>query len=325
MGFLIDGLQYANWSRRIFEEMRTGAMDAIHVTVAYHETFRETVYRLQDWNQRFADHADLITRATRAADIRAARASGRTAIVLGMQTCTPIEDDLGLIEVLHQLGIRIMQLTYNNQSLLATGCYEGRDAGLTRFGHAAVAEMNRVGLVVDLSHTAERSSLDAIAASRRPVTISHANPDWWHKARRNKSDTVLRALVARGGMLGLSLYPHHLNGGSDCLLDDFCAMAADCVTRYGADHIGVGSDLCQDQPDSVVDWMRMGRWTRARDFGEGSAEAPGFPPMPAWFGGNRDFAGLRDGLVRAGLTAVQVDGLMGDNWLRFFEQGFGPG
>lgn len=325
MELVIDGLQYANWSPRIFAEMRDGGVDCVHATVAYHETFRETVYRLQEWNRRFADHADLIARATCADDILAAKASGRTAIVLGMQTCTPIEDDLGLIEILHQLGIRLMQLSYNNQSLLATGCYEAGDPGLTRFGHEAVAEMNRVGLVIDLSHTAERSSLEAIAASRRPVTISHANPAWWHRALRNKTDEVLRALVSKGGMLGLSLYPHHLAGGSDCRLEDFAAMAVECVSRYGADHVGIGSDLCQDQPDSVVDWMRRGRWTRGAEFGEGSAAMPGFPPMPDWFGGNLDFGRIRDGLVRAGLGAGVVDRVMGDNWLRLYRDGFGPG
>ncbi|MCC5974960.1 MAG: membrane dipeptidase [Rubellimicrobium sp.] len=325
MGLVIDGLQYANWSPRIFAEMRAGGVDCVHATVAYHETFREMVYRLQEWNRRFADHADMIARATSAEDILAARASGRTAIVLGLQTCTPIEDDLGLIEILHQLGIRLMQLSYNNQSLLATGCYEAEDPGLTRFGREAVAEMNRVGLVIDLSHTAERSSLEAISASRRPVTISHANPAWWHRALRNKSDEVLRALVAKGGMLGLSLYPHHLAAGSDCTLGDFASMAAECVSRYGADHVGIGSDLCQDQPDSVVDWMRRGRWTRGPEFGEGSAAMPGFPPMPAWFGGNLDFGRIRDGLARAGLAAGIVDRVMGDNWLRFYRESFGPG
>ncbi|MCX7301928.1 MAG: membrane dipeptidase [Rhodobacterales bacterium] len=324
MPFLIDGLQYINWSERIFTQMREGGVDAVHVTIAYHETFRETVYRLQEWNQRFQDFPHLIRRATSAADIRAAQAENRTAILFGLQTATPIEDDIGLIEILHQMGVRIMQLTYNNQSLLATGCYEAEDPGLTRFGRQAVAEMNRTGLVVDLSHTAERSTLDAIATSTRPVTISHANPDWWHPARRNKSDVVLRALTGAGGMLGLSLYPHHLQGGSACTLKSFCDMAAEVASRYGAAHIGIGSDLCQDQPDSVVDWMRMGRWSKTRDYGEGSAAAPGFPPMPLWFRDNRDFGNIRAGLAAAGFSAAEVDGIMGDNWLRFYESAFVP-
>jgi membrane dipeptidase len=124
------------------------------------------------------------------------------------------------VEILHTLGLRFMQLSYNNQSLLATGCYEAEDPGLTRMGREVIAEMNRVGLVVDMSHSAERSTLEAMEVSQRPIAITHANPAFWHPARRNKSDTVLRALAETGGMLGFSLYPHHLKGGSDCTLQD---------------------------------------------------------------------------------------------------------
>ena len=181
-----------------------------------------------------------------------------------------------MIQICHQLGVRFMQLSYNNQSLLATGAYEDEDPGLTRFGKQAIAEMNRVGLVIDMSHSADRSTLEAIDESARPIAITHANPHWWHPALRNFKHEVLAALTARGGMLGFSLYPHHLKDGSDCSLDSFCAMVAECAERYGVQHLGIGSDLCQHQPDSVVTWMRNGRWSKTLDYGEGSAAAPGF-------------------------------------------------
>lgn len=324
MGYVIDNLQYANWSEKIFRQMREGGVDAVHVTIAYHESFREMVLQLEAWNRRFERFGDLITRGTCAADVDAARASGKTAIFFGFQNPSPIEDDIGLIEIVHQLGVRFMQLTYNNQSLLATGCYEDDDTGLTRFGRQAVAEMNRVGLVVDMSHSGDRSTLEAIDASARPIAITHANPSWWHPARRNFGDDVLRALVARGGMLGFSVYPHHLRGGTDCSLEDFCAMIAEAASRYGADNLGIGTDLCQDQPDSIVEWMRVGRWSKTIDYGEGSADAPGFPPMPNWFADNRDFGTIRDGLLAVGLIKSEVDGIMGDNWYRFYRENFGP-
>ena len=108
-----------------------------------------------------------------------------------------------------------MQLTYNNQSLLATGCYEKVDSGVTNFGREVIREMNRVGLVVDMSHSAEKSTLDAIDLSQKPIAITHANPSFWHQTKRSKSDDLLKTLSKSGGMLGLSLYPHHLKG---CLL-----------------------------------------------------------------------------------------------------------
>jgi len=321
---LIDGLQYANWSEKIFREMREGAVDAVHVTIAYHETFRETVLNIERWNHWFETFPDLIVHAKTGDDIRRAKADGRTAIIFGFQNPSPIEDDIGLVEICHALGARFMQLTYNNQSLLATGCYEDEDPGVTRMGKQVIAEMNRVGLVIDMSHSAERSTLETIDLSTRPIVISHANPSSWHPARRNKSDTVLKALTARGGMLGFSMYPHHLKGGTDCTLASFCEMIAQTADRYGIDNIGFGSDLCQDQPDSIVEWMRVGRWSKEMDYGEGSASAPGFPPQPDWFQDNRDFAGLGKGLAKTGMSSENVAKVMGGNWLRFYDENFGP-
>ena len=182
--------------------------------------------------------------------MREARETGRTAIFFGFQNPSPMEDDIGLVEILHCLGARFMQLSYNNQSLLATGCYEAEDPGITRMGRGVIKEMNRVGLVVDMSHSAERSTLEAIEISERPIAITHANPAFWHPALRNKSDDVLRALGQSGGMLGLSLYPHHLKNKSDCTLECFCEMVLRLADVMGPEHIGIGSDLCQDQPDS---------------------------------------------------------------------------
>ncbi len=323
-GALIDNLQYANWSEKIFRQMRQGGVDAVHVTIAYHESFREMVLNLEGWNRWFEQFPGLIFKGTTAADVRLAQETGRTAVFFGFQNPSPIEDDIGLIEICHQLGVRFMQLTYNNQSLLATGCYEAEDTGLTRFGKQAVEEMNRVGLVVDMSHSAERSTREAIDHSARPIAITHANPAWWHPALRNKSDEVLRALTGRGGMLGFSVYPHHLKGGSACTLESFCEMIAEAAARYGAEHLGIGTDLCQDQPDSVVEWMRVGRWSKVIDYGEGSKDNAGFPPMPDWFQGNRDFGNIRNGLADVGFSGSEVDGIMGENWLRFYETSFGP-
>ncbi len=319
----IDGLQYCNWSRRVFEEMRAGAVDAVHVTIAYHEVFRETVLQMERWNRYFEDHGDLIMRAGSGADVRAAKAAGKTAIIFGAQNPSPIEDDIGLVEILHTLGLRFMQLTYNNQSLLATGCYEAEDMGLTRMGREVVAEMNRVGLVVDMSHSADRSTIEAAEHSRRPIAITHANPFEWHAARRNKRAEVIEAVVASGGMMGFSIYPHHLKDGSACSLDSFCGMIADMAARYGVQHFGIGSDLCQDQPDRVVEWMRVGRWTKGVDFGEGSADNAGFPPQPDWFRTNADFPKLEEGLRTVGFDQAGVDAVLGGNWLDFFDKNFG--
>ena len=324
MNFTIDALQYANWSEKIFQQMRQGGVDAVHVTIAYHENFREMVARIEEWNRLFERYPTLIMHGRSADDVRIAQETQRTAIFFGFQNPSPIEDDIGLVEIVHTLGVRFMQLTYNNQSLLACGCYEQEDSGITRMGREVIREMNRVGLVIDMSHSAERSTLEAADISERPIVISHANPAAWHPALRNKSDTVLKAVADGGGMLGFSLYPHHLKDGSQCTLDSFCSMIARTAERMGVEHIGIGSDLCQDQPDSVVEWMRVGRWTKQLDYGEGSASNAGFPPQPHWFEDNRHFPNIRQGLIDIGFDINEVNAIMGNNWHRFFQDNFEP-
>ena len=322
--FRIDCLQYNNWSEKIFRQLREGRVDAVQVTISYHENFRETVLNFEKWNRWFEAFPDLIMKGQWANDIDIARETGRTAIFFGFQNPAPIEDDIGLVEILHTLGARFMQLTYNNQSLLATGCYEAEDPGITRMGRQVIREMNRVGMVVDMSHSADRSTIEAAELSERPIVITHANPHAWQPALRNKRDAVIRAVTDAGGMFGFSLYPHHLKGKSGCTLESFCQMIAETAGRYGAEHLGIGSDLCQDQPDSVVEWMRVGRWTKEIDYGEGSAAAPGFPAMPGWFRDNRDFGNIEAGLRATGLSADEVAGIMGGNWYRFYAENFTP-
>jgi len=321
--FIIDALQYSNWTEKIFRQMNEGGITAVHVTICYHEDFQEMVQNVIAWNQKFEQYAHLIFQGLTADDVRKADEEGRTAIFFGFQNCSPIEDNIGLVEVCHKLGVRFMQLSYNNQSLLAAGCYEVDDPGITRMGRQVIKEMNRVGLVVDMSHSASRSTLEAIEISERPIAITHANPSNWYDALRNKSDDVLKSLSQSGGMLGFSMYPHHLKDKSDCQLEDFCDMIARTADMMGVERIGFGSDLCQDQPDSVVEWMRNGTWTREKDFGEGSASFAGFPEQPNWFKDNRDFKNILNCLRKTGFSEIEVERIAGLNWLEFFERSFG--
>jgi microsomal dipeptidase-like Zn-dependent dipeptidase len=314
----IDGLQYCNWSRTTFQQMHDAGLSAVHATIAYHESFRETVDRIVEWNWRFREHDDLIVPGRSVNDIDRARASNRTAIFFGLQNSSPIDGDLGLVEVLHALGVRFMQLTYNNQSLLACGWCEKEDSGITRMGREVIREMNRLGMVVDMSHSSERSTLEAIEVSQRPIAITHANPSSWHPSGRNKSERVLLALAMSGGLFGVSLYAHHLRNGPRTSLNDYCSMVARLAELIGVEHIGVGSDLCQNQPEGVLQWMREGRWTRpGRD--EPRAE---FPPQPEWFVDSLGIANLARGLGDIGFSNLEVDQILGGNWYRFMRESF---
>jgi len=319
MNYRIDNLQYCKWSREVFEINREAGLDAVHVTVVYHEDFDEFLDRTKEWDEHFKNNSDLIFLGKNYEDITKAKKEKKTAIFFGFQNCSPIEDDINLVEKVQQLGCRFMQLTYNNQSLLATGCYEQRDSGVTNFGKEVIKEMNRVGVVIDMSHSAEQSTLDAIELSEKPIAITHANPSFWHEAKRNKSNEVLKSLAQSGGMLGLSLYAHHLKDSTNCKLESFCEMVAKTVDIMGSKNVGIGSDLCLNQPDSVVEWMRNGTWAKATNYGEGSKDKPGFPDQPDWFLDARGFVNIEKGLLKVGFNEEETNNILGNNWFNFYK------
>ena len=319
MNYRIDNLQYCNWSRDIFLINREAGLNAVHVTLVYHEDYDEFLQRVKEWDRFFEENSDLIFLGKTFEDITKAQSDNKTAIFFGFQNCSPIEDNINLVEKVHHLGCKFMQLTYNNQSLLATGCYEKIDSGVTNFGKEVIKEMNRVGIVVDMSHSAEKSTFDAIDISEKPIAITHANPSFWHEAIRNKSNDLIKTLAKSGGMIGLSLYPHHLREGTNCSLESFCEMTAKTAELIGVKNIGIGSDLCLKQPDTVVEWMRNGTWTKTKNYGEGSKKKPGFPKQPEWFEDARGFKNLESGLKKVGFSEVETNGILGNNWYSFYK------
>jgi len=320
MNYKIDNLQYCKWSREVFKINHDAGLDAVHVTVVYHEDFDEFNSKINEWDSHFKENSDLIFLGKSYKDIEKAKIKNKTAIFFGFQNCSPIEDDINLVEKVYDLGCRFMQLTYNNQSLLATGCFENIDSGVTNFGREVIKEMNRLGLVIDMSHSGEKSTIDAINISQKPIAITHANPTFWHSAKRNKSNELLKILSKNEGMLGLSLYPHHLKDGTKCTLESFSEMTAKTVELMGIERVGIGSDLCLYQPDSVVEWMRNGTWAKAKNFGEGSKKKTGFPKQPDWFIDARGFANLEKGLSKVGFNKNEINKILGDNWFNFYKR-----
>jgi len=320
---VVDALEHSNWDRELLEELRSGGVTAIHVTIAVWENCRETLQNIAAWHRLFEDHGDLVCPARDANDIRHAKETGRTAVIFGFQNSSPIEDDVGLVQVFHELGVRIMQLTYNNQSLIGSSCYEKNDSGIPRFGREVIREMNRVGMIVDISHCGERTGFEALDISERPIAITHANPKTFHPGIRNKTDDLIKAVTGAGGMLGFSVYPLHI-GGRETSREKFCTMVAETAEMVGAERLGFGTDQSRKWVDADLDWIRSGRWKKGVDFGEGSKTSRSWPQWPDWFRTPVDFPNLTEGLLKVGFSQDEVAGLMGGNWLRFFEEGFGP-
>jgi microsomal dipeptidase-like Zn-dependent dipeptidase len=235
-------------------------------------------------------------------------------VLLGFQNTAPIEDDPRLLEVFWTLGIRVIQLTYNHQNAVGGSCFEPHDSGLSRFGHAVVSEMNRLGLLIDCSHVGDRTTRETIDASSAPVAITHANPRWFCDHPRNKPDDVLAALAARGGVVGVTLYPTFI-GGAGVRLAEFAGMVARLVDQLGSDHVAIGTDLARKWSDADLVALRHGRQVR-------NPPPASWPEWPPWFRSAADLPRVIEGLAAAGLDDGTIDKLAGANWMRLYDDVF---
>ena len=314
---VVDGLQINKWDRAILEQLRSGGIDAVNATCAVWEGPAETLRNIGDWYRLAADNKDAMILATTTEDIYAARDSNRVGVILGFQNSSPFADDYAMVEIFHRLGVRIAQLTYNIQNLVGGSCYDPDDSGLTRFGQHIVQEMNRLGMVIDLSHVGNRTCRDAIEFSAQPVAITHSNPTWFFESPRNKPTDVIEALAARDGVIGACLYPNVI-GGEHTTRKDFSLMVARLVDEIGPRHVAIGTDCTLGWDDAYVGWLRNGRWRPP-------AEEVTWPRWPSWFSTPADFPTIAEGLAQAGLDDESIGLILGGNWMRLFGQIFDAG
>lgn len=257
-------------------------------------------------------------------DIRAAKRDGAVGLVFGPQGARPVEGDVAHVRVLRELGVRILQLTYNERNLFGDGCTEPANGGISVAGRELIAEINRQHLVLDLAHAGERTILEAIDASDAPAIISHANAHAVFPSPRNATDAVLDAIAASGGVIGLTLWSPMVGGnGSWPTLDDFKRHVAYVAERIGTSFIGLGSDHSEGYP---------------RDAWEALFSASGRYPsvaglMGSWYGYDtrfvrdagscRDLGRVADAIASLGFSTDELTGILGGNFLRVFEQVWG--
>lgn len=319
---IIDGLEYCNWNREIFEDLWNGGITAVHATLVYWENTNEAFDKIKEWKTRFENNKDIICHAKTSEDILYAKKNNKVAILFGFQNSAPIGNDIYLLENFFEKGVRFMQLTYNNQTPLGGGCFEPKDSGVSRFGKEVIDEMNRLGMIVDLSHAGKKTCMEAIKYSSKPVAISHANPIFFHNSIRNIDDDVLIELSKKNGFIGLSLYPYHLKNLGKCSIEDFCLMIKQLINLIGIEHIGIGSDLCSNWPDEVVMWMRNGKWTKKIDYGESKTKSIKWPQQPTWFNKASDLKNIFNSLVLNGISEDDAFAILGKNWLNFMRNHF---
>jgi membrane dipeptidase len=280
------------------------------------EGFNDTVANIADMKKLIRENDDLVSLVRGTEDILEAKRKGKTGIILGFQNAHAFEDNLGYIEAFADMGVRVVQLCYNTQNLVGTGCYE-RDGGLSGFGREVIAEMNRVGIMVDLSHVGGATSEEAILASTKPVCYSHCLPSGLKEHPRNKSDEQLRFIADRGGFIGVTMFPPFLKRGIEATVDDYIEAIDYVINLVGEDCVGIGTDFTQGYDKGFFDWIThdKGRHRRLTNFGriinpEGIRTIGEFPNLTA-------------AMERAGWTESRIRKVMGGNWVNTFREVWG--
>lgn len=307
---VVDGLIVANWGRPVFEAMKAGGVTAANCTCCIWEDLPVTMRAVADWKQWFRDHADLIRPVRSVADIHAAKREGRVGVILGWQNSTGFGDYLPMVDVYKELGLGVVQLTYNTANTVGSGCYESEDRGLTDFGRQLVSEMNRVGILIDLSHVGGRTASDTIRASQQPVAYTHCLPAALKAHPRNKTDAQLREMAEKGGFVGVTMFPPFLQRGAASTLDDCVDAIEHVLNVVGEEQVGIGSDFTQGHGDEFMRYITAdkGYARRLTEFGE--------VIMPAGFQKIEDYPNLTATLEQRGWKEPRIRRVMGENWVR---------
>ena len=316
---VIDGLIISKWSRDLFEQMHAGGLTAANCTCSVWEDFEATMANVATWKRWFVENDDLLLQVHTTADIERAKQEGKVGIFLGWQNTSGIDANADYLRVYRDLGVRVMQLTYNLRNRVGFGCWEKEDRGLTDFGRDVVDHMNELGILVDLSHVGAQTSDDAIRHSKAPVAYTHCCPSGLLDHARNKTDEQLKFIAERGGFVGVATYPPFMKWGAQTTLDNCLEVIDYMVNIAGEDNVGIGTDFTQDQD---VDFFRYLRTDPVTD----QPCVPGKPsvaPLPIGFDTVASYPSLTDAMEKAGWSETRIRKIVGGNWMRVLKEVWG--
>ncbi len=304
---------------------KTG-LTATHLTVGVVGTmaplaaFEKTVRDLQRWELEIDDHPRVLSRVRKVGDIATAAGNGTTGLIYGLQDGVLFEDDLDRLCALHQLGIRIIQPTYNRRNLLGDGCMEPADAGLSRVGKEVIEQLNALRILIDLSHCGRRSAADAIAGSSRPVSFTHTGCDALVSHPRHRTDQEIRAVADSGGITGIFVMPY-LARGKQPTADDVLRHVEHAINVAGEDHVSIGTDGSLSPVELTPEFIaRFREGTRER--AALGIAAPFETETGYLFASDLNtpdrFNTLAQLLQARGHSAARIDKILGGNLLRLF-------
>ena len=313
---IIDGLICAKWNRELFEDMAKGKLTAANCTVSFWENFEGTVRNIVEMNQLIEANSDLLLKVYTTKDIQRAKDEGKTGVMMGFQNAHAFEDQIGYVQVFKDLGVGIVQMCYNTQNLVGTGCYE-RDGGLSGYGREIVAEMNRVGMLCDLSHVGPNTAKEVIIESKKPVAYSHCLPSGLKEHPRNRTDEELKFIADNGGFVGVTMFAPFLKAGINATIDDYVEAIQYIYNIVGEDAIGIGTDFTQGHGYDFFEYLThdKGYARRLTRFGE--------IINPLGMRTVGDFPNLTEALLKHGFSERQVVKIMGENWVNLLHEVWG--
>jgi len=289
------------------EKLRTGGITLAMSSVAHNHSFREAIDQIIAFYSRF-ENDDRLLHVSRVEDIHKAKKAGKIGVGFHFQNSRPVEHDLRLLDVFFKLGVRVIQITYNEKNLVGDGCTEITDCGLSKFGREMIQRMNATGMVVDLSHVGYRTSMEAIEVSKDPVIFSHSNADSICPSKRNLKDDQIKALAKNRGVIGINAFPSFVKEADPTLADliDHIDYIAHLV---GTDHIGIGFDFAQE---SIEEYKAFGY-------------DPEVYPLPPWtypreIDDVSKTPNLTEGLLARGYSQSDVKKILGENFIRVYEE-----
>ncbi|HKK30470.1 MAG TPA: membrane dipeptidase, partial [Alphaproteobacteria bacterium] len=311
---VIDSLVYHadGWP----DDLRAGGIDAINVTACNFECdFEQACSEIARWHERFAQPDSAWMQIETVSDFATAKAAGKIGAILGWQNTRPIADRIDRLYFFYKLGLRIMQLTYNYRNMIGDGCLEPEGAGLTTYGREVVQVMNDLGIAIDLSHVGYRTAMDTIEASERPCLVTHANAHALTPLARNKPDDLIKALTAKGGYIGASIYgPMNWDGDEKRkpTIDDYLHHVDYLCKVAGAENVGFGTDLSTgaDLPKIAFERTPPRRWEGINSFNRIFGEA--IPERYlAEVRSHADLPKITDALLKRGWPEHEIRGYLG--------------
>lgn len=319
----IDALGGVRFGEQGWDEIRRSGLTMLDTTLGPAGTptftYEAAVRDLATWHGFFNQYRDRLIHVRRADDIVEAKPQGKFAVMLGFQNATHLNRDLRNVDFFYQLGVRQIQLTYNELNALGAGSTERADAGLSDFGVEVVHRMNNLGMLVDLSHCGVKTTLDAIEVSKRPVIFSHTNCRALNDNMRCKSDEQIKKLAAKGGVMGITTVNFFVSSKPQSTLDDYIAHIEHVAKLVGVDHVGIGSD------SSVPGWRVSFPNEKAFwDFHNQFKFKPGadvrWPPFIEELDVPEKFHVIRRRLLEKGFSAPDVGKILGGNFLRVYRE-----